>query len=134
MHPSSLYRSARQVLERVNPFTTEISLAHNHLGSDGTICLFRELKRQRDKLKKDNRILDPTPTPENPFARIEARPVWRGRGDRTVGLKTMTLSGNQIGNEALLAIAEFLDGDDTLEELYLPNNHINVSIDAKAAI
>jgi hypothetical protein len=99
-------QTAQFALDKLSPSTRELSLGHNHLGSEGVIHLFTRLK--------------------------ELRREWATSGvdgeDRTWGIEKITLSSNEIQSDALVAIADYLDGDETLKELYLPHNRIRVGV------
>lgn len=100
-------QGARRVLSRCGSnVIEEISLGHNQLGNHGCVELFEGLKQLRE----------------------EQRQRKEGGGG-SFKLRKITLSSNQIGNEALDAITDYLCRDETLEELYLPNNQIKVSRD-----
>jgi hypothetical protein len=102
----SLPETAQFALDKLSPSARELSLGHNHLGSEGVIHLFTRLK--------------------------ELRREWATSGidgeDRPWGIEKITLSSNEIQSDALVAIADYLEGDETLKELYLPHNRIRVGV------
>lgn len=94
----------------------ELSVGHNRLRSEGCNYLFQALTAAKagEGSTLYNQISKSVTVPR------------RLTGFR--GLKKITLSANGIEEDALKVIAEYLDGDEELRELYFTNNLIAVSL------
>lgn len=99
----------------MNRDIVELSVGHNRLGSDGCSYLFQALTAAKVGASSSvyNRISESVNVPP------------RLAGFR--GLAKITLSANGVDEDALESIAEYLEGDDSLRELYFTNNLISVS-------
>jgi hypothetical protein len=93
----------------------ELSVGHNRLGSDGCNYLFQALTAAKagEGSEVHDRISESVTVPR------------KLAGFR--GLSKITLSANGVDEDALESIAEYLDGDERLRELYFTNNLISVS-------
>jgi hypothetical protein len=93
----------------------ELSAGHNRLGTAGCNYLFQALTAA--KAGEGSSLYDHI----SKSVSVPRRLV----GFR--GLRKITLSANGIEEDALKVIAEYLDGDEELRELYFTNNLISVS-------
>lgn len=106
---------ARIILNSMDRDTVELSVGHNRLGSNGCNYLFRALTAA--KAGEGSSLYD----------RISSTITVPRRLAGFRGLSKITLSANGIDEEALGSIAEYLEGDEHLRELYFTNNLISVS-------
>lgn len=99
----------------MNRDIVELSVGHNRLGSNGCNYLFQALTAAKagEGSSLYDQIIKSVTVPQ------------RLVGFR--GLRKITLSANGIEEDALKVIAEYLEGDEELRELYFTNNLISVS-------